>query len=151
MLLHHQAVSLRLQPNVAIRMGEVDYLFKFIVVGDSSVGKSCLLMQFIEQRFKNYHELTLGIEFGQKILSIDGKSVKLQLWDTVGARQAGQETFASIARSYYRGAAGALIAFDITNRDSFEHIERWLCELKTNTTPGTPIVLIGNKVDLARK
>lgn len=64
-------------------MSDFDYLFKFIVVGDTSVGKSCLLLQFIEQRFKNYHELTLGVEFGQKILSIEGKTVKLQLWDTV--------------------------------------------------------------------
>lgn len=132
-------------------MGEVDCLFKFIIVGDTAVGKSCLLLQFIEQRFMNYHELTLGIEFGQKILSIDGKTVKLQLWDTVRTTQAGQETFASIARSYYRGAAGALMAFDITNRESFEHVEKWLGELKTNTSPGTPIVLIGNKADLARK
>ena len=132
-------------------MGDFDYLFKFIIVGDTAVGKSCLLMQFIEQRFKNYHELTLGIEFGQKTLSIDGKTVKLQLWDTVTGSQAGQENFDSIARSYYRGSVGALIAFDITNRESFDHVEKWLLGLKVNTVPGTPIVLVGNKADLARK
>jgi Ras-related protein Rab-2A len=132
-------------------MADYDYLLKFIIVGDTAVGKSCLLLQFLEQRFKNYHELTLGVEFGQRVITVDGRSVKLQLWDTVRTSQAGQETFASIARSYYRGAVGVIVVFDITARDTFLHVERWLRELKINTIPGTPIVLIGNKADLARK
>ena len=78
------------------------------------MGKSCLLLQFIDNRFRLKHEPTIGVEFGAKTMIVKGKSVKLQVWDT-----AGQESFRSITRGYYRSAAGAILVYDVTNRDSF--------------------------------
>ncbi|KAB5551451.1 hypothetical protein DKX38_008762 [Salix brachista] len=85
------------------------YLFKYIIIGDTGVGKSCLLLQFTDKRFQPVHDLTIGVEFGARMITIDNKPIKLQIWDT-----AGQESFRSITRSYYRGAAGALLVYDIT-------------------------------------
>ncbi|KAG6421731.1 hypothetical protein SASPL_118288 [Salvia splendens] len=85
-----------------------DYLFKYIIIGDTGVGKSCLLLQFTDKRFQPVHDLTIGVEFGARMVTIDGRPIKLQIWDT-----AGQESFRSITRSYYRGAAGALLVYDI--------------------------------------
>ncbi|ONM16797.1 ras related protein1 [Zea mays] len=85
------------------------YLFKYIIIGDTGVGKSCLLLQFTDKRFQPVHDLTIGVEFGARMINIDNKPIKLQIWDT-----AGQESFRSITRSYYRGAAGALLVYDIT-------------------------------------
>ena len=80
------------------------HLFKYIIIGDTGVGKSCLLLQFTDKRFQPVHDLTIGVEFGARMVGIDSKQIKLQIWDT-----AGQESFRSITRSYYRGAAGALL------------------------------------------
>ena len=87
-----------------------DYLFRYIIVGDMAVGKSCILLQFTDNKFRNQHELTIGVEFGAKTISINGKSVKIQIWDT-----AGQEAFQAITRTYYKGAIGALLVYDITS------------------------------------
>mmetsp|Transcript_15539 Transcript_15539/g.27821 ORF Transcript_15539/g.27821 Transcript_15539/m.27821 type:complete len:212 (-) Transcript_15539:27-662(-) len=122
------------------------YLFKYVIVGDQGVGKSCLLLQFTDKRFRAAHDLTIGVEFGARDVTIDKKAIKLQIWDT-----AGQETFRSITRSYYRGAAGALLVYDISRRSSFEHLGRWLTDLKSNANPRTVIMLIGNKSDLNRR
>ena len=89
------------------------------------VGKSCLLLQFTDKRFRQQHDLTIGVEFGARTIQIQEKNIKLQIWDT-----AGQESFKSITRSYYRGAAGALLVYDITRRDTFTHLTRWLEEVK---------------------
>ena len=93
------------------------YLFKYIIIGDTGVGKSCLLLQFTDKRFRNDHDITIGVEFGSRMIQLDNKEIKLQIWDT-----AGQESFRSITRSYYRGAAGALLVYDITRRDTFSHL-----------------------------
>lgn len=119
------------------------YLFKYIIIGDTGVGKSCLLLQFTDKRFQPVHDLTIGVEFGARMVNIDGRQIKLQIWDT-----AGQESFRSITRSYYRGAAGALLVYDITRRDTFNHLTRWLEEAKQNSNPNMVIMLIGNKSDL---
>ncbi|KAG5407743.1 hypothetical protein IGI04_013862 [Brassica rapa subsp. trilocularis] len=103
-----------------------DYLFKYIIIGDTGVGKSCLLLQFTDKRFQPVHDLTIGVEFGARMVTVAGRPLKLQIWDT-----AGQESFRSITRSYYRGAAGALLVYDIT---------RMLGNM-----------LIGNKCDLPHK
>lgn len=123
-----------------------EYLFKYIIIGDTGVGKSCLLLQFTDKRFQPVHDLTIGVEFGARMVSIDAKRVKLQIWDT-----AGQESFRSITRSYYRGAAGALLVYDITRRDTFNHLTRWLEEAKQNSNPHMAIMLIGNKSDLEHR
>mmetsp|Transcript_10837 Transcript_10837/g.21185 ORF Transcript_10837/g.21185 Transcript_10837/m.21185 type:complete len:217 (+) Transcript_10837:350-1000(+) len=121
-----------------------DYLIKFIVVGDSGVGKTCLLLRFTDERFKQDHDLTIGVEFGTKTLALQHKALKLQIWDT-----AGQESYRSITRSYYRGAAVALLVFDVTSRVSYSHINSWVREIKSNSSDNTIVCLVANKTDLA--
>lgn len=127
-------------------MSQSNYVFKYIIIGDSGVGKSCLLLQFTDKRFEPLHDLTIGVEFGARLISIQGKSVKLQIWDT-----AGQESFRSITRSYYRGASGALLVYDVTRRDTFTHLQSWLEDAKANANTALVIMLIGNKCDLDSK
>lgn len=122
------------------------YLFKYIIIGDTGVGKSCLLLQFTDKRFQPVHDLTIGVEFGARLITIDNQQIKLQIWDT-----AGQESFRSITRSYYRDAAGALLVYDITRRDSFLHLTRWLEEARQNGNPNMTVMLIGNKSDLEHR
>eukprot|EP00522_Entomoneis_paludosa_P003324 CAMPEP_0172471316 /NCGR_PEP_ID=MMETSP1065-20121228/67754_1 /TAXON_ID=265537 /ORGANISM="Amphiprora paludosa, Strain CCMP125" /LENGTH=277 /DNA_ID=CAMNT_0013229411 /DNA_START=725 /DNA_END=1560 /DNA_ORIENTATION=- len=123
------------------------FLFKYIIIGDTGVGKSCLLLQFTDKRFQPVHDLTIGVEFGARMITVQNDTqVKLQIWDT-----AGQESFRSITRSYYRGAAGALLVYDITRRDTFQHLGRWLEEAKQHAQPNMVILLIGNKNDLEHR
>ena len=125
-------------------MSSYAYVFKYIIVGDSSVGKSCLLLQFTDQRFKAAHDLTIGVEFGSRTVPIDSQSnVKLQIWDT-----AGQESFRSITRSYYRGAICALLVYDVTRRETFQNLVRWMEEMLEHAYQRMTIVLVGNKKDL---
>ena len=119
------------------------YQFKYIIIGDAAVGKSCLMLNFIDKRFRSEHDLTIGVEFGSKIIDMKGTKIKLQIWDT-----AGSESFKSITRSYYRSAAGALLVYDITNKDSFNHLSEWLNEARFNGNPSMAITLVGNKKDL---
>ncbi|KAF2076492.1 hypothetical protein CYY_002232 [Polysphondylium violaceum] len=111
-----------------------------------SVGKSCLLLQFTDKRFQPVHDLTIGVEFGARMVTIDNKPIKLQIWDT-----AGQESFRSITRSYYRGSAGALLVYDITRRDTFNHLTCWLKDARSYANSNMTIILIGNKSDLEHK
>lgn len=104
------------------------------------MGKSCLLLQFTDKRFQPVHDLTIGVEFGARMITIDGKQIKLQIWDT-----AGQEAFRSITRSYYRGAAGALLVYDITRRETFNHLTTWLEDARQHSNSNMVIMLIGNK------
>eukprot|EP01105_Mastigella_eilhardi_P022736 TRINITY_DN5649_c0_g1_i6.p1 TRINITY_DN5649_c0_g1~~TRINITY_DN5649_c0_g1_i6.p1 ORF type:complete len:228 (+),score=58.69 TRINITY_DN5649_c0_g1_i6:79-684(+) len=119
------------------------FLFKYIIIGDTGVGKSCLLLQFTDKRFQPVHDVTIGVEFGARMITIDDKQIKLQIWDT-----AGQENFRSITRSYYRGAAGALLVYDISRRETFNHLGSWLEDAKQHGNQDVTIVLIGNKLDL---
>eukprot|EP00922_Rhytidocystis_sp_ex-Travisia-forbesii_P007825 GHVS01011582.1.p1 GENE.GHVS01011582.1~~GHVS01011582.1.p1 ORF type:complete len:216 (-),score=20.50 GHVS01011582.1:659-1306(-) len=123
-----------------------DYLFKFIIIGDAGAGKSCLLHQFVENKFKKGSSHTIGVEFGSKIIRVGGKRIKLQIWDT-----AGQERYRSVTRSYYRGAAGALIVYDITSRDTYNHLINWLADARTLARADTSIIALGNKTDVQDK
>ena len=123
-----------------------ELLFRVVIVGDSGVGKSCFLLRFTENRFKQQHSITIGVEFGAKSLNIDGHLVKLQIWDT-----AGQESFKSITRSFYRKADGVFLMYDVTNKASFDHcLENWVHEIRENSPDheAVAIYLIGNQVDL---
>ncbi len=120
-----------------------DYILKFIIIGDAGSGKSCVLHQFIEGRQKKSSSHTIGVEFGSKIIQVGNHRVKLQIWDT-----AGQDRYRAVTRSYYRGAAGALVVYDITNRESFNHVLNWLVDARTLARPDISIVLAGNKCDL---
>ena len=119
------------------------YIFKYIIIGDMGVGKSCLMQRFTEHRFKQDLPHTIGVEFGTMIVDINNENVKLQIWDT-----AGQERFRSVTRGYYRGAAGALLVYDVTRRATFAHVGSWLADAKANTNPHTVMILVGNKSDL---
>jgi Ras-related protein Rab-2A len=121
------------------------YLLKYIIVGDSGVGKSCLLLRFTDRRFRGDHDMTIGCEFGVRTVTVEQTPVKLQIWDT-----AGQEAFRSIVRSYYRGAAGALLVYDISRRATFEHVAGWLQTVRKEASSDAMVVmLVGNKADLA--
>eukprot|EP00741_Cyanophora_paradoxa_P005644 tig00000923_g5471.t1 len=123
--------------------GGFEYSFKYIIIGDMGVGKSCLLHQFTERKFHPDAPHTIGVEFGTRVVDVLGTHVKLQIWDT-----AGQERFRSVTKSYYRGAAGVLLVYDITRRSSFNHVSGWLTDAKNLTNPKTVVMLIGNKADL---
>jgi len=119
------------------------YIFKYILIGDSGVGKSSLLKRFIDGNFRRDYDSTLGVEFGVKTISIKDKDIKLQLWDT-----AGQEVFKSITKSYYRGIAGIILVYDITRRQSFLNLKNWIADIKSVNPNNIPIIVIGNKCDL---
>eukprot|EP00019_Armaparvus_languidus_P003195 CAMPEP_0168593548 /NCGR_PEP_ID=MMETSP0420-20121227/8377_1 /TAXON_ID=498008 /ORGANISM="Pessonella sp." /LENGTH=207 /DNA_ID=CAMNT_0008629715 /DNA_START=110 /DNA_END=731 /DNA_ORIENTATION=- len=120
-----------------------EFIFKYVIIGDMGVGKSCLLHQFTESKFISDSPHTIGVEFGTRIVDVQSKKIKLQIWDT-----AGQERFRAVTRSYYRGAAGALLVYDTTRRATFNHVTSWLTDARNLTNPNTVIVLIGNKIDM---
>ncbi|KAJ7216340.1 ras-domain-containing protein [Mycena pura] len=124
------------------------YVLKFIITGDAAVGKSSLLVRLTDQRFLANPDPTLGVEFGSKLLTLPGPEatvIKLQCWDT-----AGTESFRSITRSYYRGAAGCLLVYDVTSRRSFDNIRTWLEDVRTHADAHVSCILVGNKVDLCQ-
>ncbi|KAL6946292.1 Rab GTPase ypt31 [Hanseniaspora osmophila] len=123
---------------------EYDILFKLVLIGDSGVGKSNLLTRFTANEFNIDSKSTIGVEFANRIVQIEGKKIKAQIWDT-----AGQERYRAITSAYYRGAMGALIVYDITKSKSYENCSDWLKELKENADSNIVIGLIGNKSDLA--
>ncbi|KEG14763.1 ras-related rab-4 [Trypanosoma grayi] len=119
-------------------------LMKLIVVGDSGTGKSSLLHRFVEDTFSEDQAQTIGVEFGSKIVQLAGRKVKLQIWDT-----AGQERYKSVTRSYYRGAVGCLIVYDISQRSSYESVPQWLNDVRQLAGREVVVMLIGNKSDLS--
>nr|XP_016498984.1 PREDICTED: ras-related protein RABA5a-like [Nicotiana tabacum]XP_016498985.1 PREDICTED: ras-related protein RABA5a-like [Nicotiana tabacum]XP_016498986.1 PREDICTED: ras-related protein RABA5a-like [Nicotiana tabacum]XP_016498987.1 PREDICTED: ras-related protein RABA5a-like [Nicotiana tabacum] len=120
-----------------------DYLFKIVLIGDSAVGKSNLLARFARDEFYPNSKSTIGVEFQTQKLDINGKEVKAQIWDT-----AGQERFRAVTSAYYRGAVGALLVYDISRRQTFDNISRWLNELQTHSDMNVVTILVGNKSDL---
>ena len=138
---------------------EYDYLFKLLLIGNSSVGKSSLLFRFVENVWDDSFVPTIGVDFVSyiynnssinlqklKTLEVNGKKVKLQIWDT-----AGQERFKNITASYYRGGNGVLVVYDITDRESFDNLNSWLIEIEKNANKNVYKLLIGNKSDLEDK
>ncbi|KYQ90794.1 Rab GTPase [Tieghemostelium lacteum] len=122
---------------------ENDYLFKIVIIGDSSVGKSNLLNRFTRNEFTDKTKATIGVDFGTKTIEIDNKTITAQCWDT-----AGQERFRAVTSGYYRGAVGAMIVYDITSKISFKNVTRWLNELREMADPNILIMMVGNKSDL---
>ncbi|KAL6554626.1 Ras-related protein RABA2b [Orobanche hederae] len=122
---------------------EYDYLFKIVLIGDSGVGKSNILSRFTRNEFCLESKSTIGVEFATRTLQVEGKTVKAQIWDT-----AGQERYRAITSAYYRGAVGALVVYDITKRQTFENVQRWLRELRDHADSNIVIMLAGNKSDL---
>jgi len=123
-----------------------DHQFKILMIGESGVGKSALLSRFVDNQFDTNFISTIGVDFKIHYMRIDQQDIKLQVWDT-----AGQERFRTITTSYYRGANGIMIVFDVTDSASFEKVRYWLNELKEHVGPDMPSVLVGNKIDCQRE
>jgi len=125
---------------------EYDYLFKLLLIGDSGVGKSCLLLRFADDSYTESYISTIGVDFKIRTIQLDGKTIKLQIWDT-----AGQERFRTITSSYYRGAHGIIVVYDVTESESFNNIKQWLHEIDRYACEGVNRLLVGNKSDLTTK
>ncbi|XP_037623674.1 ras-related protein Rab-8B-like [Sebastes umbrosus] len=120
-----------------------DYLFKLLLIGDSGVGKTCLLFRFSEDSFNTTFISTIGIDFKIRTIELDGKRVKLQIWDT-----AGQERFRTITTAYYRGAMGIMLVYDISNEKSFENIKNWIRNIEEHASSDVEKMVLGNKCDM---
>ena len=120
-----------------------DLIFKIVLIGDSSVGKTNIFSKYLNDEFDPESKSTVGVEFGTKNFKIENNIVKVQIWDT-----AGQERYRSITNAYYKGAKGCLLVYDITNKSSFENLDKWISDLKNNGDDKVSIILIGNKSDL---
>jgi len=123
-----------------------DLLFKLLLIGDSGVGKTCVLFRFSDDAFNTTFISTIGIDFKIKTVELSGKKIKLQIWDT-----AGQERFHTITTSYYRGANGIMLVYDITNAKSFENISKWLRNIEEHASEDVEKMLLGNKCDMDDK
>ena len=122
---------------------EYEMMVKVIIIGDSSVGKTNIMSRYLKNQFLENSKATVGVEFGAKLFNINGHKIKAQIWDT-----AGQEKYKAITGAYYKGSKGAFVVYDITRKDTFESIDRWINDLKTTGDPKLNIMIIGNKCDL---
>ena len=127
-----------------MQSGSFDHIFKILLIGDAGVGKSSILLRFTDDTFEEQMASTIGVDFRVKTVAIGGKKNKLTIWDT-----AGQERFRTLTSSYYRGCHGIILVFDMNERETFEHLPRWLEELELyTTTTHAAKLLVGNKIDL---
>jgi len=120
-----------------------DYIFKVVLIGDAGVGKTNLLSRFTRNEFSLASEPTIGVEFSNNYMDVEGNKVKAQFWDT-----AGQERYRAITSAYYRGAVGALLVYDISDHNTFKNVTHWLKELRNHTEASIVVMLVGNKSDL---
>jgi len=133
------------QPNSSKNVA-YDHLIKLLLIGDSGVGKSCLLLRFSDDSFTPSFITTIGIDFKIRTIELDGKKIKLQIWDT-----AGQERFRTITTAYYRGAMGIIMVYDVTDEKSFVNIRNWMRNIEQHACEDVNKVLVGNKCDLNEK
>jgi small GTP-binding protein len=120
-----------------------ELLYKILLLGDSSVGKTCFLMRYSDNTFQEIHMSTIGLDYKLKNVQLDdGNIVKIQIWDT-----AGQDRFRSITKNYYKGAHGIILIYDITSRKTYENIKNWVTQIKEEVSDKVNIILVGNKID----
>merc|ERR1719171_470778 len=122
---------------------QYDFLIKLLLIGDSGVGKSCILVRFADDAFSNSFITTIGIDFKIRTIELDGKRIKLQIWDT-----AGQERFKTITTAYYRGAMGIMLVYDVTNEKSFDNIKNWIRNIEEHASADVEKMILGNKCDM---
>ena len=122
---------------------QYDLSFKLIFIGDSSVGKSCLTAKAVKNNFEEYYQATVGFEFLTFNMKVNDKVIKLQIWDTCG-----QEIYKSLISNFYRNSSLAVLVYAIDNKESFNHVDNWLNDLKSQANPDVRIFLVGNKADL---
>ena len=124
-------------------MEQKEFIYKILLLGDSSVGKTCFLMRYTDNTFQDIHMSTIGLDYKLKNVQLeDGKMVKIQVWDT-----AGQDRFRSITKNYYKGAHGIILIYDVTENKSFENVKNWMNQIKEEVSNRVTIVLVGNKID----
>ncbi|ETE59356.1 Ras-related protein Rab-1A, partial [Ophiophagus hannah] len=137
-----------------------DYLFKLLLIGDSGVGKSCLLLRFADDTYTESYISTIGVDFKIRTIELDGKTIKLQIvsfgaaipegWMATSA-WTGQERFRTITSSYYRGAHGIIVVYDVTDQESYNNVKQWLQEIERYASENVNKLLVGNKCDLTTK
>lgn len=125
---------------------DYDYLFKFLIIGDSCVGKSCLLMRFAHDQFTETFVTTVGVDFSIRTIAVNDKLIKLQIWDC-----AGQERFRAIVTSYYRGVHGVILAYSVADKKTFDNVKWWYSECKKRCDDTVGFILVGTKSDLNNK
>ena len=123
-----------------------DHLFKILIIGESGVGKTCFLLRYAENSFVANHLLTIGIDFKIKVIEIEGKSIKLQIWDT-----AGQDRFRTITKTYYKGSHGVILVYDVCDERAFGNVKNWVNQIEQNAKSSICKVLVGNKCDKAER
>ena len=122
---------------------ETNYVFKVLLLGDSTVGKTCFLMRFTENTFQEIHMSTIGLDYRFKKMPVDeGKEATVQIWDT-----AGQDRFRAITKNYYKGAHGIILIYDVTNQKTFENVRNWVTQIRENASEKAIIYIVGNKID----
>lgn len=120
-----------------------DRQYKLLILGESGAGKTCLLLRYADNYFTSNHLPTIGIDFKFKFLNIGDKTIKLQIWDT-----AGQDKFRTITKTYYKGAHGIVLTYDLTDKASFKNVINWITQIEANAKKNIAKVLVGNKCDL---
>ena len=125
---------------------EYEMMAKVILIGDSSVGKTNIMSKYLKNQFNENSKATVGVEFGSKFFKLNGHNIKAQIWDT-----AGQEKYKAITGAYYKGSKGAFVVYDITRKETFESVDKWINDLKSSGDPKLIIIIIGNKCDLEEK
>ena len=125
---------------------EYEMMVKVILIGDSAVGKTNIMSKYLKNQFLEDSKATVGVEFGSKLFTINGHNIKAQIWDT-----AGQEKYKAITGAYYKGSKGAFVVYDITRKDTFDSVDKWIHDLKSTGDPKMTIMIIGNKLDLEHK
>ena len=124
-------------------MEQKEFIYKILLLGDSSVGKTCFLMRYTDNTFQDIHMSTIGLDYKLKNVQLEnGKMVKIQVWDT-----AGQDRFRSITKNYYKGAHGIILIYDVTEQKSFDNVKNWMAQIKEEVSERVSIVLVGNKID----
>jgi small GTP-binding protein len=124
-----------------------DCVYRVLLLGDSSVGKTCFLLRYCDKTFQEAHLSTIGLDYRLKSMTLTiGKNIKLQIWDT-----AGQDRFRAITKNYYKGANGIILIYDVTNLQSYENVKNWINQIKEEANPNVVVYLAGNKIDVEEK